>query len=896
MELNSIHSFFHQAYMPHGHCYLWQPHLLWTNVISDLVIAAAYFSIPVAIMIFAKKRPDVGRHWLFILFSSFILLCGITHLIGIYTVWHGAYGIHGISKLLTAIVSMITAVYLFRLIPSAVAIPTPSQFFGVRDKLSKLTTEQKQLKLQLIEHKTTEFMLNSLPISTLLLDKSDRIIKCNPQLLNELGYKDAKLMLGTKLSEHIQLEDPFCNLSSVLKQARHNQSQPVEQLCQVITKDGITLPMEMRLINTVFDGQEFTLAVFNNLSSYRKLKQQLDASHQRIERAINATEDGVWEWDITNDHVIYSPTLMKMIGKEHLKNPTYLDWYEHIHPDYREKVEAAIRIHFETQEKLQVEYLGRNKDGVYAWFLAVGNSQFDSNGNACIMSGALRYIQNSKQLESQIVEKTNILNCLFDGANQAIWLLKVEVDDDFTFLQYNQAACERTNVRSQDIINKRLSQLSGSVFPTAIAERIGNNYSLCCETKRPIEYVETLPFNDEERWYQTTLYPMLDKKGEVEKIVGTAIDITARKLAEQELEHNKVFLEQIINSAVCGLYLYDIKHKRNIRINQRYTDLLGYNIGDLKEITITDLVHPDDKSSMQKHLDEVVDEKAQKLIPIEYRVRHKNGSWIWCSAVDTIISRDDNNNPSILLGTFVDITEKAQLLLKLKASNENLEHFAFLASHDLQEPLRKIIAFTDSLSIRLTEHIQHDENAQFEMSRLIEAANRMRTMIQDLLKLSRLQSQKIKRVPTTLKSIIDDTKEQMSYSLEEHDVKISIDTPDNTLEVDPSLFVQVFQNLFANSLKFKTPDSLPVIHIHSEVRDNRIMIYYEDNGIGIKEQYWQSVFEPFKRLDNGNKYSGSGIGLAMCKEIVKLHDGDISCKSSENQGTTFLISLPRDRD
>ncbi|WP_240503642.1 MULTISPECIES: PAS domain-containing sensor histidine kinase [Pseudoalteromonas] len=495
-----------------------------------------------------------------------------------------------------------------------------------------------------------------------------------------------------------------------------------------------------------------------------------------------------------------------------------------------------------------------------------------------------------------MLKKTNILNCLFDGANQAIWLLKVEEDEDFTFLQFNQAACERTNVNSQDIINKQLSQLSGSVFPVSIAERIGNNYALCCETKRPIEYVETLPLNEEERWYQTTLYPMLDKKGKVEKIVGTAIDITARKLAEQELEQNKIFLEQIINSAVCGLYLYDIKQNRNIRINQRYTDLLGYNIGDLKDLTIVDLVHPDDKSSMQLHLDEVVDEKAQKLIPIEYRIKHKNGSWIWCSAVDTIISRSEDNEPSILLGTFVDITEKAQLLLKLKASNENLEHFAFLASHDLQEPLRKIIAFTDSLSMRLAEHFKGDENAQFEMSRLIEASSRMRTMIQDLLKLSRLQSQKIKCVPTTLKSIIDDTKEQMSYSLEEHAATITIDTPDHMIEVDPSLFVQVFQNLFANSLKFKTPDTLPVVHIKSEIRDNRIMIYYEDNGIGIKEPYWQSAFEPFKRLDNGNKYSGSGIGLAMCKEIIKLHEGEIRCKSSENSGTTFVISLPKSRD
>lgn len=655
VELNSIHSFFHQAYMPHGHCYLWQPHLLWINVISDLLIATSYFSIPIAIMIFAKQRPEVGRHWLFILFSSFILLCGITHLIGIYTVWHGAYGIHGISKALTASVSMVTAVYLFRLIPSAVAIPTPNQFFGVKDKLSKLTSEQKQLKSLLSEHKTTEFMLNSLPVCTLLLDKSNNIIKCNPQLLNELGYKNATPMLGTSLSEHIQLDDPFCKLSTVLQESKQKKSKPIEQLCQIISENGVAIPMEMRLVTSSFEGQQFTLVVFNNLSSFKQLKQELDASHQRIERAINATEDGVWEWDIKNDNVIYSPTLMKMIGKEHLKNPTYLDWYEHIHPEYREIVENAIKEHFNTQEKLQVEYLGRNYENKFAWFLAVGNSQFDKDGSACIMSGALRYIQSNKQLESQVVEKTNILNSLFNGTSQAIWLLKVEPEADFTFLQFNQAACERVNISPKDIIHKRLSELNENVISPFIVQKIKSNYSLCCERKQPIEYVEMLPNNNEKRWYQTTLYPLLDKYNNVEKIVGTAIDITARKFTEKELEQNRAFLEQVINSAVCGLYLYDLNKKRNIRINQRYSTILGYNINDLRGLNMFELIHPDDEAKMSVHLQDILNSQNQDLLAIEYRIKHKSGGWVCCNAVETVVTRTEDNTPTVLLGTFVDI-------------------------------------------------------------------------------------------------------------------------------------------------------------------------------------------------------------------------------------------------
>jgi hypothetical protein len=134
-------SYFRGDYMPHGHCYLWQPHILWVNVISDLIIAAAYFSIPIALMVFIRNRPDIEHRAVFILFSAFILLCGITHLMGIWTIWQGVYGLHGIAKFTTAVVSMITAFSLYKLMPQIVKgliAKRKTNFYPVNCKVKSL--------------------------------------------------------------------------------------------------------------------------------------------------------------------------------------------------------------------------------------------------------------------------------------------------------------------------------------------------------------------------------------------------------------------------------------------------------------------------------------------------------------------------------------------------------------------------------------------------------------------------------------------------------------------------------------------------------------------------------------------------------------------------------------
>ncbi|WP_460237124.1 hypothetical protein [Aurantivibrio plasticivorans] len=168
--------------MPHGSCYLWQPSILWTNVISDLLIALAYFSIPIALLILVRKREDLGFKGIFLLFASFILLCGITHLFSIYTVWCGAYGVHGVLKAMTALVSIFTAVALYKLLPALLKIPSPAQL----EEAVQRTAEEK-LKLSKIEVKRQaeaifKFSIELLPRGLLVVDTNLKIRIANKEL------------------------------------------------------------------------------------------------------------------------------------------------------------------------------------------------------------------------------------------------------------------------------------------------------------------------------------------------------------------------------------------------------------------------------------------------------------------------------------------------------------------------------------------------------------------------------------------------------------------------------------------------------------------------------------------------------------------------------------------
>lgn len=338
---------------------------------------------------------------------------------------------------------------------------------------------------------------------------------------------------------------------------------------------------------------------------------------------------------------------------------------------------------------------------------------------------------------------------------------------------------------------------------------------------------------------------------------------------------NEIGIIESVNPAVTKMFLYD------------ENELLGKNISIL-------MPEPD-RSRHDQYLKHHNSTGERKIIGIgrEVKGRRKDGSvFPFFLSVSEVMLEDRK----VFAGVLHDITDlkKAQKAMEeyarsLEVANKELEDFAYISSHDLQEPLRKVQAFADRL--QRTEYDVLSEEGKDYLNRIINASNRMQRLINDLLQLSRINTRGGNLNPIDLNVVLRDVLDDLELMIEKNEATVKV----HELPVvmgDETQMHQLFQNLISNAIKFKHIDRKPMVEVYSESGEEHqpVTIMVKDNGIGIDEKYSEKVFTIFQRL-HGTKYEGSGIGLAVCKKIVSRFGGRIAFKSTMNEGTTFMIQL-----
>ncbi|MEQ1764666.1 MAG: ATP-binding protein [Pyrinomonadaceae bacterium] len=246
--------------------------------------------------------------------------------------------------------------------------------------------------------------------------------------------------------------------------------------------------------------------------------------------------------------------------------------------------------------------------------------------------------------------------------------------------------------------------------------------------------------------------------------------------------------------------------------------------------------------------------------------------------------------------------ELSTVNLELERSNRELQDFAFVASHDLQEPLRKIQAFGDRL--RTVQGSKLDDQGRDYLNRMNRSAERMHILINDLLSYSRVTTKAQPFEPTDLNQVVDDVLGDLETRIEQSGGTVDIIGKLPTIDADAVQMGQLFQNLIANALKFANGETPPVVEVVGEVFEGEIAsigrsmpeqlvrISVSDNGIGFDEKYLDRIFTPFQRLHGRNEYEGTGIGLAVCRKIVERHGGSLTAESTPGKGSTFIAILP----
>lgn len=366
-------------------------------------------------------------------------------------------------------------------------------------------------------------------------------------------------------------------------------------------------------------------------------------------------------------------------------------------------------------------------------------------------------------------------------------------------------------------------------------------------------------------------------------------------------DENYIF-NDVFSQALIGKWFYKLDVEEYYYSNSFKTI---YNLANNEKVDrnyLLQVIHPDDLELVQSTVSEAILKKSS--FSLEYRIIVKEK----IKYIKTIGQYKKVEDQATLYGITQDITSQIENEIRIKnladeltRSNQDLEQFAFVASHDLQEPLRKIRSFGGLLADELKDNQQED--VVFYIERMQNAAERMQKLISDLLIFARASRKNSGIEKISLQELISTVVDDLSDSITLSNSTINYKKL-GSLEANETSLRQLFQNLISNSIKFRKADHPAVITISSKnvtMNDNlrigkkirAIEITVEDNGIGFDQKYAEKVFTIFSRLHGKSKFDGTGIGLAICKKVVDLHHGIISVKSKEGVGTTFKVILPK---
>ena len=372
-----------------------------------------------------------------------------------------------------------------------------------------------------------------------------------------------------------------------------------------------------------------------------------------------------------------------------------------------------------------------------------------------------------------------------------------------------------------------------------------------------------------------------------------SIDALNQKVQENKLSEAALLESEIRYSTIveggndCIIIVKDLKI---VFANKKSTDLSGYTIEELQGLNLLKVVG-------KKHILMAVDRYRRRMagkdVPSTYEIEifHKDGYTI---PVEISSARIEYRGGPADVIFMRDITDRKLAEDKLKEtlddlgrSNRDLEQFAYVASHDLQEPLRMVGSYVQLLSRRYRGKLDSDADEFIDYA--VDGAKRMQGMINDLLTYSRVGTKGKPFEPTDCEIILDQALTNLSMAISESSAVVTHD-PMPTVMADNTQLVQLFQNLIGNAIKYSGKET-PNIHIFAEKKLDNWVFSVKDNGIGIDPKYWEYVFNLFKRLFD-KEYSGTGIGLAVCKRIVERHGGRIGVDSEPEKGSTFYFTIP----
>ncbi len=664
---------------------------------------------------------------------------------------------------------------------------------------------------------------------------------------------------------------------------------------------------------TIRNGRKMMIGTAMDVTNRHKMLRDLLESRALYQQAQQLSHTGNWNCDLETNEYSWSDELFRIYEME----PQFGKIEPEVTRSYRHPDDIAMVD--EQERRLREEHVPSDytfrinlPSGKLKYLHVKGEASFDVDNKATRLYGTVQDVTEKQMLFEKLKDSETRFKQAQELSHIGNWSWdlvsgKIFWSEELYRIYGRQLGTEITFDKVM-LLNHPEDQL-----------KIKKNLQDCIDTGKPMEtYCRAVLKDGTQKVLYAKTETLQGKTGKAVKLVGTIQDVTKQKLVEKKLADSQEFIQKITDVTPSIIAAYNIDNGQLSFINDAVEKQLGYKRSTVIEGGVpffVSITHPDDLPALMEKNAKALEEAntiapgaEEPIVEFKYRMKNSNGEYKWFHTFGTIFERNEKGLVESILNISIDITDQEeaeqavyQKNLQLQQSNSSLEEYAYVASHDLKEPLRKIVTFSDRMLTTQLNTLSEDGKAY--LGKIMESSRRMQKMVNDLLYVSTIAGNKEYQL-CDLNLILSEALLPLDHKIEE--VKAIIDSDDlPTVPVVPAQFRQLFLNLVGNSLKFLRKGVMPEIKItHSFITGmaaerlelakakKYMKIEISDNGIGFDNQYAGKIFAIFQRLHGRAEYEGTGIGLAVCKRIVENHGGAIFAEGKLDEGATFTIIIP----
>ncbi|MEX2564322.1 MAG: PAS domain S-box protein [Cyclobacteriaceae bacterium] len=637
-------------------------------------------------------------------------------------------------------------------------------------------------------------------------------------------------------------------------------------------------------------------------------RNKIAESEERFRTVANNAPVLIWMTDKDKNGNFFNEAWLNFTGRSMEEECGY-GRPKGVHPKDLQSCLNTFHTSFDQRKAFYMEYRLKRHDGAYRWISESAVPRFTPDGIFEGYIGACMDIHEQVGIHQQLKEEEEKLSIIIQASELGV----VEMDLISRKVHCSPRFVEILGYREEVKITYR--DILEHVHPDDLTMR-NQVLRQAYKTGKIFFALRLIGKDGSPHWIEAMGRAFFNDKNKPVKIIATIRDITEEKYHQQELQESEQKFRLLADSINHHIWIFDPNGQLNY-MNSYVLKYCGLKPEELYQDGWTKIIHPEDLEKNMSLWNASI--QTGRNFIFDHRLRNNDGTYRWHTC-KVIPQRDTNGHIHMWVGTSTDIHEQKKFVRDLEKqvtlrtqelenknkellrTNKELEAFAYISSHDLQEPLRKIQTFS---SLIMEKEIQVlSEKGKDHFQRIIKSANRMQTLIKDLLTYSRTTTGEKSFEIIDLSEILKDVREDLKEELQKKEAKLTVNGLCD-FYVIPFQMYQFFYNLMSNSIKFSHDDRVLHITIHCTVDMGENFNYkplkngveychiqFSDNGIGFDPQYNEKIFEVFQRFHKRKPYSGNGIGLAIVKKIVENHNGFLAARGEENIGATFDFFLP----